>query len=85
MVMEFNFTDGSLRASMPGMFYRTRPDTTIAPATPSPPESTAVDKGPQKPACKSGLVRWWLAHMGAALDRAEQRIMDNFKVPPHGG
>lgn len=27
----------------------------------------------------------WLRRLGVALARAEQRITDNFRVPPHGG
>lgn len=27
----------------------------------------------------------WLRKLGAALARAERRITDNFRVPPHGG
>ncbi|MDR2327290.1 MAG: hypothetical protein LBE51_18060 [Acidovorax sp.] len=27
----------------------------------------------------------WLARVHAALLRAEQRISENFRVPPHGG
>lgn len=27
----------------------------------------------------------WLARLHAALARAERRITENFRVPPHGG
>lgn len=27
----------------------------------------------------------WLARLGAALERAERKIADNFRVPPGGG
>ncbi|KRB35951.1 MULTISPECIES: hypothetical protein [unclassified Acidovorax] len=47
---------------------------------------------PQRPARAARWPRrvqrlgWrWLRRLGAALARAEQRITDNFRVPPHGG
>ncbi|MDP3230603.1 MAG: hypothetical protein Q8N13_21875 [Acidovorax sp.] len=43
----------------------------------------AVDVQPIAPA-KSRPKRWF-ERVGAAMDRAEQRITDNFKVPPSGG
>lgn len=30
-------------------------------------------------------LRTWLARLQAALARAQQRITENFRVPPHGG
>jgi hypothetical protein len=42
-----------------------------------PADQTGADAG--------GPLRRWLGALGAALERAEQRITENFKVPPHGG
>jgi hypothetical protein len=33
----------------------------------------------------AGRLRQWLERAACALERAEQRIMDGFRVPPHGG
>ena len=30
-------------------------------------------------------IRHWLKRAAAALVRAEERITENFRVPPHGG
>ncbi|ADV00088.1 hypothetical protein HF896_10990 [Alicycliphilus denitrificans] len=34
---------------------------------------------------EGGRIRQWLERVGLALERAEKRIMDGFRVPPHGG
>lgn len=31
------------------------------------------------------LLRKWSESTGSALERAEKRIMENFRVPPNGG
>jgi hypothetical protein len=39
----------------------------------------------QPVALAKGRFQRWLESVGAAMERAEQRITDDFKVPPGGG
>ncbi|MGE8318375.1 MAG: hypothetical protein ACN6O3_06470 [Comamonas sp.] len=50
----------------------------LAPTTEPP-----TDAAP--PAVQAGPLRRWLRNVAALLDRAEQRITENFRVPPGGG
>ncbi|MFN3437041.1 MAG: hypothetical protein ACK41V_05065 [Acidovorax sp.] len=76
---------------MPIMFFRNSSPSSSHPCKHGAPlvrapllsPSSAVDVQTIAPA-KSGLPRWF-ARVGAAMDRAEQRITDSFKVPPSGG
>jgi hypothetical protein len=63
----------------------------IPPSTPQgdtsdPAQHQAPPAGPAL-ACPNtgGPLRRWLRAMGAALARAERRLTENFRVPPHGG
>ena len=82
---EFNFTDGYAGASIRAMSNEIHP---------TPPTSHSVDAAQQhlfqaaqnaEGLKTSSLFRQWFERAGSALKRAEQRIMDSFKVPPNGG
>lgn len=65
------------------MFFRTPPDPVDTPVVPL--QQTAAQSEPEMPVRTASRLRRWFARMGAAMDRAEQRIVEDFKVPPHGG
>ena len=74
------------------MLHPTRldPENTAPHARASQPQPPGVL--PRRPARAARWPRWvqslgwrWLRRLGAALARAEQRITDNFRVPPQGG
>jgi len=59
------------------------------PIHPIEPQDSPADAAPQSThlATKQtgSPIRRWLKRAAAALARAEQRITENFRVPPHGG
>ena len=72
------------------MLHPTRldPESTTLPSHVCQPPG-AVPPGPARggrwPRRVRRLGGQWLRALGAALARAEKRITENFRVPPHGG
>lgn len=57
-------------------------DPAINPAADVPPQGIHLGAEPQK---ANRLIRRWLMRAASALERAERRIIENFRVPPGGG
>jgi len=62
------------------MSHETHPIEPHDSPTDAPPQGLPLAPEPAGP-----LIRRWLRRAAAALARAEQRITENFRVPPHGG
>lgn len=82
--MEFNFTDGSAEWNIASMPHEPPPTTVVCPPLPepvvAPPETRRHVVG-----CLQRCARTAGARVLDALRRAEKRITENFRVPPHGG
>ncbi|MDH0050642.1 hypothetical protein [Comamonas terrigena] len=82
--MEFNFTDGSAEWNIASMPHEPSPTAAVCPPLPEP-----VANPPQvyrhMVVCLQRCARTAAVHALDALRRAEKRITENFRVPPHGG
>lgn len=86
MFIQFNFTDVKPVASIVAMSNPTS-RTLQVDEHPLAPADTACQKAKGRNALRRAAesVQHWWTGVSAALARAEQHVMENFRQPPHGG